>query len=68
MADRKQFATVTPVSDRLEALLAEARQRDVAEDVLKAQRISFAFGNAPASDRITRESVERASERVRLRG
>ena len=68
MAQRKQFSSVTPVSEELKALLKKSRSEIVPDDVLKEQRVSFAFGNAPASDRITKQSVRLSSERIRLKG
>ena len=46
--DRKQFQNVSDPNPRLMSLLQEARKRDVTEEELKEQRVSFAFGNAPA--------------------
>ena len=67
MTGRKQFQTSLEVSPRLAELLREAKQRDVSEDELHEQRVSFAFGNAPDSELITKETVRRSSERIRIR-
>jgi hypothetical protein len=48
------------------SLLQEARKRDVTEEELKEQRVSFVFGNAPASSRITKDSARTASTHLRL--
>ena len=66
MADRKQFRDVQPASARLTELLDQTRDVVVSEEQLREQRISFAFGNAPHSSKITRESVERAAQSMRL--
>jgi hypothetical protein len=66
VADRKQFQNVPAPDPRLMSLLKEARKRDVTEAELQEQRVSFAFGNAPASSRITKESVRTASTHIRL--
>ncbi len=68
MADRKQFfGDITP-DPELAELLKAAAQTTVTEDDLREQRISFAFGNAPANAMsITKESVRHASEHIRLR-
>ncbi|HLW81303.1 MAG TPA: hypothetical protein VKS20_04605 [Candidatus Acidoferrales bacterium] len=67
MADRKQFDNVTPPDPELVRLLKEAREILVSEDELREQRISFAFGNAPANaENITKDSVRQASEHIRL--
>jgi hypothetical protein len=50
----------------LQRLLAEARE--VTEDELREQRISFAYGNAlDASPLITKASVRAAAGRIRLK-
>jgi hypothetical protein len=66
MADRKQFENVKPPDPELMRLLAEARNKPITEEELHEQRISFAFGNAPESELITKESVRRASKNIRL--
>lgn len=67
MADRKQFIGEIKTDPELAKALETARQKPVTEDELREQRISFAFGNAPASAKgITKESVRQASEHIRL--
>jgi hypothetical protein len=68
MAARKQFETSLTVSPALQQLLDEAREKPISEGELREQRVSFAFGNAPESDLITKESVRLASQRIRLTG
>lgn len=64
---RKQFQSSLRVKPELQRLLDEARAKEVSEDELKEQRISFAFGNAPVdAGLITKESVRRASQNIRL--
>ena len=65
MADRKQFASDLNISPALAELLEKARP--ATEEELREQRVSFAFGNAPQSDLITKESVRLASQKVRLK-
>ena len=67
MADRKQFQSSLTVSPRLQKLLQDARGREVTEAELQEQRVSFAFGNAPDSKLITKESVRRTSQHIRLK-
>ena len=67
MADRKQFLNVTSADAELVRLLDSTRDVQVTDDQLREQRISFAFGNSPYSQNITRDSVKRASESMRLR-
>ncbi len=66
MADRKQFQNVAAPDPELLSLLAASMSRTVSNDELREQRISFAFGNAPDSVYITKESVRLASESIRL--
>ena len=66
MADRKQFENVKAPDPELMRLLEEARNKPITEEELHEQRISFAFGNAPESNLITKESVRRASRNIRL--
>jgi hypothetical protein len=67
MAARKQFQSRLTVSPTLSKVLEEARNRDVSEDELREQRVSFAFGNALKSDLITKDSVRRSSQSIRLK-
>lgn len=67
MPDRKQFQSSLSVSPELQKLLAEAREKTVTQSELQEQRVSFAFGNAPNSDLITKESVTRSSRHIGLR-
>jgi hypothetical protein len=67
MAARKQFQSHLVTPPELSRLLDEARNREVSEDELREQRVSFAFGNAPQSDLITKESVRRSSQNIRLK-
>ncbi len=67
MADRKQFLNAEGADAELLQLLDATRDVVVSDEQLRAQRVSFAFGNAPHSSNLTRESVVRASETMRLR-
>jgi hypothetical protein len=67
MADRKQFLSHSEDDAELLKLLAESDTVEVSEEMLHDQRISFAFGNAMSDDTITKDSVKRASESIRLR-
>jgi len=67
MPARKQFQSALSVSPELKRLLEKARATKVSEKELHEQRVSFAFGNAPQSARITRKSVRYASEHIRLK-
>jgi len=67
MADRKQFEGVTAPSLELVNLLEKTRGVQITEDELQEQRISFAFGNALATESITKDSVRQASKKIRIR-
>jgi hypothetical protein len=67
MAARKQFNSSLTVDADLSSLLDQARSKPVSEEELREQRVSFAFGNAPQSDLITKDSVRLASQNIRLK-
>jgi hypothetical protein len=66
MADRKQFLNTEPADPDLLRVLEASRDKKVTEEELHEQRISFAFGNAPESKLITKDSVRRASEKISI--
>lgn len=67
MPQRKQFLHPTPADPELERLLRESKDQGVTEEELREQRVSFAYGNAPASaGGITKESVRYASKHLRI--
>ena len=68
MADRKQFQNVNAPDPDLMRLLEATRNKQVTEEELREQRISFAFGNALESEQITKESVRLASKNIKLLG
>jgi len=65
MVARKSVPGPTPEHPELDRLLEEARKNPATEDVLREQRISFAFGNAPVNSKITKESIRKASTSYR---
>lgn len=67
MADRKQFQKLPASDPELKRLLDEARKKEITQDELREQRISFAFGNAPADAKeITKDSIQIASTKLTL--
>jgi hypothetical protein len=66
MADRKQFENITAPDPELMRLLDASRDKPLTEEELQEQRVSFAYGNAPDSALITKDSVRRASKHIRL--
>lgn len=67
MATRKQFQSKLILTPELRRLLEEARTKEVSEDELREQRVSFAFGNAPRDSKVTKDSVRVASKHIRLK-
>lgn len=67
MADRKQFFGEIKADPELAKALEASSKKPVTEEELREQRISFAFGNAPAgATNITKDSVRHASENIQL--
>jgi transcriptional/translational regulatory protein YebC/TACO1 len=66
MAARKQFINRPTPNEKLKELLEDAKKREVSDEVLAAQRISFAFGNASDAENITKASITAAANRIRL--
>jgi hypothetical protein len=62
MAARKSFFQVAPVDDDFKRMLEVAVQTGVTEEELKEQRVSFAYGNAPADATNTKDSVRASSK------
>ncbi len=68
MADRKPFIGNIKQDDELNRLLETSRNKPITDDELREQRISFAYGNAPANAKnITKESVRKASQHILLK-
>ncbi len=66
MADRKQFVEkYEPTIELIEALAAD-KDREITEEELAIQRISFAYGNAGENSQITKDSMQQAASRSRL--
>ncbi len=68
MANRQQFLRNVESDPELSRVLESSKAKQVTEDELRQQRISFAFGNAPRSSeaRISKDSVRIASENIKL--
>jgi hypothetical protein len=67
MADRKPFLGNIKRDQDLEKLLEASKGKQLTEDELQEQRISFAYGNAPVSAKtITKDSVRKASKHILL--
>ena len=67
MADRKPFLGNIKEDPDLEELLEKSKHKRPTEAELQEQRISFAYGNAPASAKnITKDSVRKASQHILL--
>ena len=69
MADRKQFLGTIKVNPELKKVLETSRGKQVTEEELQEQRISFAYGNvALENPAVTRESVRQVSAQMRVEG
>jgi hypothetical protein len=66
MAERKTALKRAPERPNLQKLLEHAKTVVVSDELLQKQRASFVYGNAPFGSRITKESAERASTRIRV--
>lgn len=66
MVARKSLLRRLAPRPELERLLKAAIAAGVSEEELQEQRISFAYGNAPAGSGITKESVRLAAKTLRL--
>lgn len=67
MVARKPFFGPAPNHPELDRLLEQARETEITDEQLREQRVSFAYGNAPESARITKESVREASNSFRIK-
>ena len=67
MAERKPFLGNMKTDHDLQKLLDASKGKTVTEAELQEQRISFAYGNAPANAKsITKDSVRKASKQILL--
>jgi hypothetical protein len=67
MAARKSVLGPPPNRPELDKLLEQARTVRLTDEQLQEQRISFAYGNAPDSNKlITKDSVRTASKTIRI--
>jgi hypothetical protein len=67
MAARKQFLGAGKADSELLKLMATRIAQPTTEEELKEQRISYAFGNAMHVESVTKDSVRRTSQSVKLR-
>lgn len=67
MAARKSMFKPAPSRPEVDRLFEDAKRNPPSETELMAQRVSFAYGNAPVDARgITKETVEDSSRRIRM--
>ena len=67
MAIRKPMIGPKPERAELDRKISEALKTPLPEDQFKIQKASFAFGNAPDSEFITKDSVRKAVHSFRLK-
>ncbi len=66
MVERKSALKRAPERPALEKLLERARSAVVTDELLREQRASFVYGNAPHGSRITKESALRSTAHIRV--
>lgn len=66
MVERQALMQPAPERPELDALLERLKTFKMTDEMLAEQRVSFIYGNAPESSRITRQSAEISSKRNRL--
>lgn len=67
MAARKPTMGPKPDRDELDRQIREALKRPLTDREFEQQKASFAYGNAPDSDYITKDSAIKAIHSFRLR-
>lgn len=66
MADRKQFIRKLEADPELDSLIEKSKDKKISEDELHEQRVSFAYGNSPDSEYITKDTVRKSSRSILL--
>jgi hypothetical protein len=66
MVERKSALNRAPSRPDLERLLERAKSVEITETMLREQRASFVYGNAPKGSRITKASAKSAVDRIRV--
>jgi hypothetical protein len=66
MAARKSVLKPAPRRPELDRLMDASIKAGVTDEVLREQRISFVYGNAPEGSRITKASARKAASGIRL--
>ena len=66
MAERKSALRRAPDRPDLDRLFEHAKTVVVSDEMLREQRASFIYGNAPQGSGITKESALLASNRIRI--
>lgn len=66
MAARKSVLKPAPSRPELDRLMQASIKAGVTDDILREQRVSFVFGNAPEGSRITKDSARKAADSIRL--
>ena len=60
MAARESVLKPAPARPELDRLIKASITAGVSDDILREQRVSFVFGNAPDGSRITKDSARKA--------
>lgn len=67
MPARKPMMGPTPDREELSQLVEESLKEPMTDEQFEIQKASFAFGNAPDSEYITKDSVRNAINSFRIR-
>lgn len=67
MVQRKPIMKNTPDRSELFERVTKSVKAGVSDEQLRAQRVSFIFGNAPENSKVTKESAMNASQSSRLK-
>ncbi len=66
MVERISLGFSSPDRKALDARVKASIDKGVTEDLLREQKASFVYGNAPSTSDITKDSARRAISRSRL--
>jgi hypothetical protein len=66
MAERKSALKRAPNRPDLDQLLEKAKTAVITDELLREQRASFVYGNAPEGSKITKDSARASADRIRV--
>jgi hypothetical protein len=66
MAERKSVLKRAPERPDLDKLLENAKMVTITDELLREQRASFVYGNAPEGSKITKDSARASADKIRV--